>query len=688
MHRPDHRVARDGRSCLPHWEVDPTMGTTAIADRRDPTAPRRPFRTTVDLAPDDDHDAWRADAMDLSINGMSVRTAILPDVGEQLAFHFALADGRPVEARGEVIWARDRGERPGAFGVRFVSLPSDTEAAIRENVSPVEAAPAVPVVSPVADDTKVKLYIQGMAAPLRAKIRDRKADAMILGSDLSFLRLGEKVEVDGAHSRSGGTIEAVDVEIDPVTGIPRLVLTVDLLSRPRPETVPPGVSAPSSVPEPGLSATVSAPAPDADGIEPPCAMDTPMDLVARRQAPPEAAHATRVLTDIDDADEARGDSPDDSSDDSDEGEDMDDMSPTPSWLRGAMTTARTYGVRAAAGTVPMLRGAATRVGALGRRVNGVIREKFQSRGAVRTPPSALPRNGLRPQHAMDSDVDGGVAPGLKTRRMVVYAAAGLTLAAGIVAVASTGGPRPTTPHPQVAVAPTEAVAPAPGAAVPTPPETVPAGLPSAVQPGGAQGTTVPVQPGEPRMLAAHGDLPPDLAAAQNSPSARADEQPILGLARPHTVRTAVNPSPGVAPRGAVDVVSSAHAPVLGNPAIRPGTVLRLRMDGPVEHLTGAGARGGAIVLDVPGRRSLDVAAPMVRLDPRLASAQVFNRTTGAELTLRFRQPAPPFVARAVGNSVEIILGATPGAAHTTIPHTTISHTPPAHTARLSLRHRR
>jgi hypothetical protein len=100
--------------------------------------------------------------------------------------------------------------------------------------------------------------------------------------------------------------------------------------------------------------------------------------------------------------------------------------------------------------------------------------------------------------------------------------------------------------------------------------------------------------------------------------------------------------------------------VFGNPAVRSGTVLRLRMDGPIGAISGVGARGAAIVMTLPGRHSLDMAAPLAQIDPRIAGAGVMNRATGAELTLRFREPAPPFVARSRGNVLEIVLAPTPG----------------------------
>jgi hypothetical protein len=126
---------------------------------------------------------------------------------------------------------------------------------------------------------------------------------------------------------------------------------------------------------------------------------------------------------------------------------------------------------------------------------------------------------------------------------------------------------------------------------------------------------------------------------------------------PRTAMPAAAPRPAPAPALAQ---GPARPAVFGNPAVRQGTVLRLRMDGPIATIQGAGARGAAIVMTVPGRHSLDLAAPLVQVDPRIAGAGVMNRAVGAELTLRFREPAPPFVARSRGNVLEIVLAPTPG----------------------------
>jgi hypothetical protein len=78
------------------------------------------------------------------------------------------------------------------------------------------------------DDARVKLFIHGMDAPLRARVRSTSQGEIVVGSDLSFLKLGDKVDVDGAGTKVTGVIEGVQVEVDAKTRVPRLVLSIDL----------------------------------------------------------------------------------------------------------------------------------------------------------------------------------------------------------------------------------------------------------------------------------------------------------------------------------------------------------------------------------------------------------------------------------------------------------------------------
>ncbi|MEZ4389980.1 MAG: PilZ domain-containing protein [Polyangiales bacterium] len=595
------------------------MATTAAAERRDPTAPRRPFRAPVDIADIVDQEIWQGDARDLSISGMSVQSAMVPEVGEELACRFRLEGGEQIESRVEVVWAREAGARDGEFGVRFTALDANLKETLRKvlpaPVAPVAATPASAPTGGIHENSKVRIVIPGMEAPLRARVRTRAQGALIVGSDLTFLRLGERVAVDGGSERADGNITAVDIEVDKRSGVPRLILTIDGAGE-APGVVPPAVAPATSE---------AAPRVEVGEAERDTKVEVkPASEAARAEAAPRperarAAQETRVLSTHDEHE-----LPDDEAFD------------TRTWAQRALEAAKVNAARLAAAAGPAARDAGKAVGgavdALRARVRGGVASVEQPR---REPRVTLNRNGLRRQHAEESE--GAAAP-VRNRRTMVLAGVGGAAALGIVALAVTGGPKPQAPRPQVTIAREglnpDALNAADEAA--TTPITLGA-APTAMQP-------------EPQMIQGEaGSLPVDLRAPAAAPS---ETDPVQVTRR--AARAAASP------RATPTTRVAAGRMTLGNPAIRAGTLMRIRTDGPITRLDGVGARGADIVISIPGRRSLDLGAPLARLDSRIASSRVMNRSTGAVLTLHFRTAAPPFSARAVGNNLHVVLGATPG----------------------------
>ncbi len=94
-----------------------------------------------------------------------------------------------------------------------------------------------------------------------------------------------------------------------------------------------------------------------------------------------------------------------------------------------------------------------------------------------------------------------------------------------------------------------------------------------------------------------------------------------------------------------------------NGAVSHGNVLRIKMDGEIEKIEGDGQATGFTVV-IPGRRSLEPAAPLAARDARIASIRVTNDGTGAELSVAFKDGVPNYLVRAKGDVLEIVLAPT------------------------------
>ena len=194
-------------------------------DRRAPGATRIPFDALVEvggaLGP-----SFEAQAINVSEDGIQLRTAYLPEPGQPLTCRFDGGPGKSVLAAGEVVWSQGE-QRGGEFGVRFTDVDAEGVDALKRlcgmNEGPT-AADAVPVVA----GSKVRLHIDGLASPMRAKIKDSRAAEVTVGSELGFLQVGKALELEDAVSggKRPACIDRVDVAIDPTSHIPQLVVTL------------------------------------------------------------------------------------------------------------------------------------------------------------------------------------------------------------------------------------------------------------------------------------------------------------------------------------------------------------------------------------------------------------------------------------------------------------------------------
>jgi len=190
-------------------------------DRRAPGATRIPFDGLVEvggaLGP-----SFEAQGVNLSEDGMLLRTAYLPEPGQPLTCRFEAGPGQGVLASGEVIWAQGA-EKGGDFAIRFTDMdPESVEALNRAcgvGAQPLPAALA---------GSKVRLHIEGLASPMRAKIKDAHTREVTVGSDLGFLQVGKQLELEDALSgaKRPAAIDRVEVAVDPASRVPQLVVTL------------------------------------------------------------------------------------------------------------------------------------------------------------------------------------------------------------------------------------------------------------------------------------------------------------------------------------------------------------------------------------------------------------------------------------------------------------------------------
>src|SRR5262249_34685728 len=111
-------------------------------DRRAPGTSRIPFDAMVEvggaLGP-----SFEAQAVNLSGEGMSLRTAYLPEVGQPVMCRFDAGPGMSVVAAGEVLW-KDEMDNGGMFGIRFTNLDAESSLALRRILGLAEDGQSAP----------------------------------------------------------------------------------------------------------------------------------------------------------------------------------------------------------------------------------------------------------------------------------------------------------------------------------------------------------------------------------------------------------------------------------------------------------------------------------------------------------------------------------------------------------------
>lgn len=497
-------------------------------ERRVESAHRIPFEANVEIG-GPAGESFEARAIDLSGEGMHLKTAYLPEVGQPLSCTFDAGEGAVVSVGAEVVWRRDQGNG-GEFGIQFTNVDDDQAKVLADLLDRSSQALPLP-----ATGARVRLHIDGLGGPMRGVVKHPSERKLVVGSEIAFLQLGRDLQVEEketGHKRPA-RIDRVDVEIDPASKTPHLVISLV------------------------YTADVKASAPGADLTDP-----TP-------QKPLEVE---------------------------------------PDWLSHAKASLEKV--------KPLMGTMATRVKtftkAMSERAEGanadVAKIKEPTLRTTAPPPNgALRAEGKRVVRGEGEEIS---TPGFKR---LPIGRKGLAAAAAMTGMLLVGSLALRSSEPAPEAAPVEVTA-----AVP------------------AQGTE--------QAAAANGAEP---AAMNGAPVAAMPANAVAPA-------QAANPMEPANPALAM-VEAPRHEPsIFGNPDVRRGNVLRLRLDGPVERILGASEPTGFTVV-VPGRKSVEVASPLAEKDERIASIRVTNVASGAELSVVFKDGVPKYVVRGHGDELEIVL---------------------------------
>ena len=205
-------------------------------ERRQGGAARMAFEEKVDvggelLAP------FEANAVDVSRDGLHLVGPVLPELGQPLSCRFSVGESQVI-CDGTVVW-RQEGAHDHEFGLRFTALDSESARALSALLSAPPSGAEAPLTqgSPNGEvsprGARIRLHIEGLGAPMRARVREADANTVLAQSELGFLQLGKELELEDAVTgqKRAVRIDQVDVELDAQTRVPQLVVGLAYLAQ-------------------------------------------------------------------------------------------------------------------------------------------------------------------------------------------------------------------------------------------------------------------------------------------------------------------------------------------------------------------------------------------------------------------------------------------------------------------------
>ena len=497
-------------------------------ERRAEPARRVPFEANVEIG-GPSGESFEARAIDLSGEGMHLKTAYLPEVGQPLSCTFDAGDGAIVSVGAEVVWRRDQGDG-GEFGIQFTNVDDDQAKMLAALLD--RSGGEEPMLSTGA---RVRLHIDGLGGPMRGVVRHPSDRKLVVGSEIAFLQLGRDLQVEEKETgnKRPARIDRVDVEIDPGSKTPHLVISLVYTGEGK-----------------------------------------------------NVQNASSDLTD-----------------------------PTPQKPIGVEADWMSHAKASLEKVKPLMGTIGTRVKAFTKAMSERtdVKPELQKIKEPSLRTTAPPPNGaLRAEGKRVIRGEENSAPVPDGFKRIPVGRKGLAAAAAMTGMLLVGSlalrkSDPVEAPPAAPVEVSAVAAPQAEAAPITNTMAAPMGAP----------TMAPA--------AAPNAMAPAAMAMQAQAAPPMMEEPVR------------------------------HEPsVFGNPDVRRGNVLRLRLDGPVERILGASEPTGFTVV-VPGRKSVEVASPLAEKDERIANIRVTNVASGAELSVVFKDGVPKYLVRGHGDELEIVL---------------------------------
>ncbi|MEP7048861.1 MAG: PilZ domain-containing protein [Pseudomonadota bacterium] len=562
--------------------------------------------------------AFEAEAVDVSARGMHLRTAYLPDNGAPLVCRFE-DGGREIVVEGRVAWRREGG-RGGEFGVEFTALDSSSVGALRElcDAGAAEHKPEAAGDTKSEVGSRVRLHIDGLGSPMKARVRESGSSNVQVGSNLEFLKVGRKLEVEDLEmgGRRQAQIDGVSVAIDPQTRVPQLVVQLRFSD------------AADTTPEPSVTALHGS-AEAAKGFKIP---------------------ASSVTTD------GAVDAQEDDSDDDDDaaalrGRVGEAAANAGLAMKLAGASVARFSARAASGVGGLFAGA-------GRKVLDASKKGRESAPVRRTtapaPSARAPEaQRLRPQSSASLNVEAPAsALSQLPKKKLMIGVGGALILGSIVAMAMHKSPA-APPGAQAALTPAVATAAPPSVGAPL---STAAGS-AELGPAGAMSANVPLfgptpmATMEPAPLAPPPGSPQSVEAAEKA-DAKANSGAPTAAAAPDEGFSDESGDDGDKTKS--EKSAKTDTTPWGKGKLHSPTIYRLRLDGPGGKLQGATLPTGFTVL-VPGHKVMEQGAGIAKRDSRIASVRTVNRTAGAEVAFHFRDGIPAYRVRLRHDYVEILL---------------------------------